>query len=44
MNDLEVVPVAPVNTDITFVFTLHMHCISIVRSVVFVVITMSETC
>jgi len=26
LNDLEMVPVAPVITDITFVFTFHMHC------------------
>ena len=26
LNDLEMVPVAPTITDITFVFTFHMHC------------------
>jgi len=26
LNDLEVDPVAPIITDITFVFTFHMHC------------------
>ena len=32
LNDLEMVPVAPINTGITLVFTFHMRCISIVRS------------
>ena len=32
LNDFEIVPVAPVITGITFVFTFHLHCISIVRS------------
>jgi len=32
LNDLEMVPVAPIITGITLVFTFHMHCISIVRS------------
>ena len=31
LNDLEIVPVAPIITGITFVFTFHMRCISIVR-------------
>ena len=35
LNDFEIVPVAPIITGITFVFTLHMHCISIVRSLYF---------
>jgi len=35
MNDFEIVPVAPVITGITFVFTFHMCCISIVRSLLF---------
>jgi hypothetical protein len=30
LNDFEMVPVAPVITGITFVFTLHMRCISTV--------------
>ena len=30
LNDLEIVPVAPIITGITFVFTFHMRCISIV--------------
>jgi len=30
LNDLEMVPVALVSTGITFIFTLHMRCISIV--------------
>jgi len=32
LNDFEIVPVAPVITGITFVFTFHMRCISVVRS------------
>jgi hypothetical protein len=30
LNDLEVVPVAPIIIGITFVFTFHMRCISVV--------------
>jgi len=32
LNGFEIVPVAPIITGITFVFTFHMRCISIVRS------------
>ena len=32
LNDSEIVPVAHTITGITFVFTFHMRCISIVRS------------
>ena len=35
LNDFEIVPVAPIITGITFVFTFHMRCISIVRSLYF---------
>jgi hypothetical protein len=35
LNDFEIVPVAPIITEITFVFTFHMRCISIVRSFYF---------
>ena len=35
LNDFEIVPVAPIITGITFVFTLHMPCISVVRSLYF---------
>ena len=35
LNDFEIVPVAPIVTGITFVFTIHMRCISIVRSLHF---------
>ena len=35
LNDFEIVPVAPVITGITFVFTFFMRCISIVRSLYF---------
>jgi len=31
LNDFEIVPVAPIIIGITFVFTYHMRCISIVR-------------
>jgi hypothetical protein len=31
LNDFEMVPVAPVITGITLVFTFHMRCISTVR-------------
>ena len=32
LNDFEMVPVAPIVTGITFVFTFYMRCISIVRA------------
>ena len=35
LNDFEIVPVAPIITGITFVFTFHMRRISIVRSLYF---------
>ena len=35
LNDFEIVPVAPIITGISFVFTFHMRCISIVRSLSF---------
>ena len=35
LNDFEMVPVAPVITGITFIFTFHMRFISIVRSLYF---------
>ena len=35
LNDFEIVPVAPIITGITFVFTFHMGCIPIVRSLYF---------
>jgi len=35
LNDIEIVPVAPTITGITFVFTFHMCCIYIVRSLYF---------
>ena len=35
LNDSEIVPVAPVITGITFVYTFHMRCIYIVRSLYF---------
>ena len=35
LNDFEIVSVAPIITGITFVFTFHMRCISIVRFLYF---------
>jgi len=35
LNDLEMVPVAPIITGITLAFTFHIHCISIVKSLYF---------
>jgi len=35
LNDFEIVPVAPIITCIAFVFTFHVRCISIVRSLYF---------
>ena len=35
LNDFEIVPVVPIITGITFVFTFHMNCISIARSLFF---------
>jgi hypothetical protein len=35
LNDFEIVPIAPTITGIIFVFTFHMHCISVVRSLYF---------
>jgi len=34
LNESEMVPVASIITGITFMFTFHMHCISIVRSLI----------
>ena len=41
LNDFEIVPVAPVFTRIIFVFTFHMRCISIVRSLYFIIFSAS---
>ena len=38
LNDLEMVPVAPIITGITLVFTFHMRCISIVRALFIIII------
>ena len=32
LNDFKIVPVAPIITGIAYLFTLHMRCISVVRS------------
>jgi hypothetical protein len=34
-HDIEILPVVPILTSITFVFTLHMRCTSFVRSWIF---------
>jgi hypothetical protein len=41
LNDLEMVPVTPIITGITLVFTFHMRCISIVRSLYFKIFSAS---
>ena len=41
LNDFEIVPVAPIITGVTFVFTFHMRCISIVRSLYFRIFSVS---
>ena len=41
LNDLEMVPVAPVITGVTLAFTFHMRCISIVRSLYFKIFSAS---
>ena len=41
LNDLEMVPVAPIITGIILVFTFHMRCISIVRSLYFKIFSAS---
>jgi hypothetical protein len=41
VNDSEMVPVAPIFTGITFFFTFHIHCISIVRSLYFKIFSAS---
>ena len=38
LNGFEMVPVAPIITGVTFVFTFHMRCISIVRSLFIIII------
>ena len=38
LNVFEIVPVAPIITGITFVFTFHMRCISIVRFIIIIII------
>jgi hypothetical protein len=41
LNDFEMVPVAPLITGITRVFTFYMRCISIVRSLYFKIFSVS---
>ena len=41
LNDFEIVPVAPIITGITFILTIHMRCISIVRSLYFIIFSVS---
>ena len=42
LNNLEMVPVAPIITGITLVFTFHMRCISIVSSLYFKIFSASS--
>ena len=47
LNDFEIVPVAPIITGITFLFTFHMRCISIIIIIIiifFYVITFRRMC
>jgi len=44
LNDLEMVPFAPIITGITLVFTFHMRYISIVRSLYFKIFSASFYC
>jgi hypothetical protein len=41
LNDFEMVPVAPIITGITLVFTFHIHRIYIVRSLYFKIFSAS---
>ena len=41
LNDFEIVPVAPIIIGITFGFTFHMRCNSIVRSLYFIIFSAS---
>jgi hypothetical protein len=41
LNEYEMVPVAPIITGITFVFTFRMRCISTVRSLGFKIFSVS---
>jgi len=41
LNDLEMVPVAPIITGIILIFKFHMRCISIVRSLYFKILSAS---
>ena len=41
LNDFKMVPVVPIITEITFVFTFYMRCISIVRSLYFRIFSVS---
>ena len=41
LKDFEIVPIAPIITGITFVFTFHMRCMSIVRSLYFRILSAS---
>ena len=43
LNDFEIVPVAPIITGIAFVFTFHMRCISIVRSLLLLSLSLSSS-
>ena len=39
LNDSEVVTVGPIITDVSFIFTFHIHCVYIVRYLYFKIFT-----
>jgi hypothetical protein len=41
LNDFEMVPVAPIITGITLVFTFHIRCISIIIIIIIIIIRFS---
>jgi hypothetical protein len=43
LNDIEIVPVAPIITGITLVFTFHVLCISVVRPLYFKIFSASSS-
>jgi hypothetical protein len=42
LNDFEMVPVVPIITGITFVFTFHMRCISTLMSLYCIILSDSS--
>jgi hypothetical protein len=39
LKDFEMVPVARIISGVTFVFTFHMHCMSVIRSLYFTIVS-----